>query len=141
MEIVERDGIIGVAVGENIYINGNIHDVNFDFDGELIVVPMCGYVLSAKATETVVGEHAGITYVKTVFSPMPETDEALKKIYTNFPLSIVFSSIVTAQAYPGEIMAMCDAPGYERAVITEKRKTFTKFLTFLSMIKHPLSSI
>lgn len=46
------------------------------------------------------------------------------------PLRIV-GSIIAAQAYPGEVVAMTPAPGYERVAPAEKRMNPHKFTIFV----------
>jgi len=43
---------------------------------------------------------------------------------------VVVGSIIAAQAYPGEVVAMVPAPGYERVVPDQKRMRPDKFTVF-----------
>ena len=39
--------------------------------------------------------------------------------------------IIAAQAYPGRVLGMCPAPGYERVAPAEKRMTAQKFTVYV----------
>lgn len=43
---------------------------------------------------------------------------------------VVVGSIIAAQAYPGLVVAMTPAPGYERVPLAEKRMNPDKFVVF-----------
>lgn len=130
VETREKDGIIACVVGGIEYVNGNIHPITMDCHGVAINFPVCGLVLTADAKETAAGEYKGVNLVKTAFGQLPATDEALLRIKAAFPQAIVIGSMVAATAYPGDILAMVDAPGYERSAGPEKRKSLNIFLTF-----------
>jgi hypothetical protein len=46
------------------------------------------------------------------------------------PKLIIVGSIIAAEAYPGEVVAMCPVPGYERVAPSEKRMRCDKFTIF-----------
>ena len=43
---------------------------------------------------------------------------------------LIIGSIVAAQAYPGQVVAMTPAPGYERVPVDQKRMNPDKFTIF-----------
>jgi hypothetical protein len=43
---------------------------------------------------------------------------------------LIVGSIIAAQAYPGSVVAMTTAPGYERAALAEKRMYPDKFIVY-----------
>ena len=66
-----------------------------------------------------------------------EGEEIITKLQNwaneNFPaydLRIV-GSIIAAQAYPGDVVGMTPAPGYERVAPNEKRMSLDKFTVFM----------
>jgi hypothetical protein len=70
-----------------------------------------------------------ITYVRTVFGPTAEGAEIISRAAEGADLIIV-GSIIAAQAYPGRVVAMTPAPGYERVPPAEKRMNPHKFTVF-----------
>ncbi|GAH77449.1 unnamed protein product, partial [marine sediment metagenome] len=49
---------------------------------------------------------------------------------TENPNAIIIGSIISAQAYPGEVFAMTPAPGFERVPPDQKRMNPFKFTMF-----------
>jgi len=111
-------------------LNCTPHPVAF-LDGEqLVTVEPCGATLLAKAVETPSGYFGAARLVKTVFQTSPQGEAELVQIKTEAPGVLVLGSIISAQAYPGRVMAMISAPGFERMPPAEKRFTIEKFTTF-----------
>ena len=104
-----------------------------DLDGTLKQVPQCGVLINAKPVETQVndlyvttqfcGDEAGkqtIADIKRWFADTGKTGERL----------VILGSIIAAQAYPGDVVAMVPVPGYERVAPPEKRMRCDKFTVF-----------
>jgi len=72
---------------------------------------------------------AGIRFVNTVFA---KADEGSRVIRTAFVsgADVIVGSIIAAQAYPGLIVAMTPAQGYERVPPAQKRMNPDKFTVF-----------
>lgn len=110
-------------------INTTPHPITF-LDGDRIVeVPPSGVLINARPVEEVVREGAP-TLVRTAFVGDPESEEALSRIEKEYPGVLVVGSIIAAQAYPGRVVAMIPAPGFERVPPDEKRMRTDKFTTF-----------
>ena len=111
-------------------INTTNHPLNFiDPDDGEIIVPTSGIVVSAKAVEKVVMETKGVKLVRTEFVPDNETQKLIEEIIEKSEGSILLiGSVIAAQAYPQQIVAMTPAQGYERA--KEKKMNPRKFVVF-----------
>lgn len=117
-----------------VVVNTTPHDVTLqDLDGTLKQVPQCGVLVNAKAVETqvndlyvstvFVGDEAGkqtIADIKRWFAENSKTGERL----------VILGSIIAAQAYPGDVVAMVPVPGYERVAPPEKRMRCDRFTVF-----------
>ena len=100
-------------------------------EAQPIIVPPCGILINARAVEVDAGSHpSGVKLVKTSFVPDPSSANALAKIEKNYPGAIVIGSVIAAQAFPGRVVAMCPAPGYERVAPDQKRMLPDKFTVF-----------
>lgn len=99
--------------------------------GEEFAVGRSRWLVNATATEQVVDERNVITFVKTVFSPSPDGEKMIAEIRAEFgPDVIILGSIIAAQAYPGQVVAMTPAPGFERVPPDQKRMNPFKFTIF-----------
>jgi hypothetical protein len=132
-----------IAVVENrgiTYVNTTPHEIRLVWpDGEEFVVPPSGVVINAKVREQVrtramwhqnSNQHNRITFVRTKFTKEKESLEKLAEIEKQYPGAIVIGSIIAAQAYPGRIVAMTPAPGFERVPPAEKRMRADKFTVY-----------
>ena len=113
-------------------INTTPHSVAIqDIDGTPITVPS-SVVLNAKAEEKQVSD----LFVKTVFVPTEEGKAIISEIEKAFKSQIgtgtlvIVGSMIAAQAYPEDVVAMTPVPGYERVKPAEKRMRCDKFTTF-----------
>ncbi len=121
-------------------VNTTPHALTFlNKEGETVIVPSSvapgertsPWVVNAKAVE----EQVGDDLVRTVFLGTPEGEAILDAIeawareegHDNLR---VIGSIIAAQAYPGRVLGMCPAPGYERVAPAEKRMTTQKFTVY-----------
>lgn len=122
-----------VTFGNNVaIINTTPHSVTIqDTDGTPITVPN-SVVLNAKAEEKQVSD----LFVKTVFVPTEEGKAIIADIKKAFKFQIgtgtlvIVGSMIAAQAYPEDVVAMTPVPGYERVKPAEKRMRCDKFTTF-----------
>lgn len=122
-----------VTFGNNVaIINTTPHSVTIqDTDGTPITVPS-SIILNAKAEEKQVSD----LFVKTVFVPTEEGKTIISEIKKTFKSQIgtgtlvIVGSMIAAQAYPEDIVAMTPVPGYERVKPADKRMRCDKFTTF-----------
>lgn len=123
-----------VTFGNNVaIINTTPHSVTIqDTDGTPITVPN-SVVLNAKAEEKQVSD----LFVKTVFVPTEEGKAIISEIKKAFKSQIgtgtlaIVGSMIAAQAYPEDVVAMTPVPGYERVKPADKRMRCDKFTTFV----------
>ena len=73
-----------------------------------------------------------VSVVRTMFKPMPNADEIIKSAFAA-GAHVIVGSIIAAQAYPGQVMAMTPSPGYERVPPDQKRMNPFKFTTFATV--------
>ncbi len=121
-------------------VNTTPHPISFlNREGETVVVPSSvapgertsPWVVNAKAVE----EQVSDDLVRTVFVGTPEGEVILDQLeqwareegHDNLR---IIGSIIAAQAYPGRVLGMCPAPGYERVAPAEKRMTTQKFTVY-----------
>ena len=120
------------TLSNNVTIfNATPHPITFWKEGwdEPVVVPVDA-VINAKPEETVVKVNGdGITFVKTVFLPVKDENYEKAMRWREGGV-IVVGSIVAAQAFPGEVVAMTPAPGFERVPPDQKRMNPDKFTVF-----------
>ena len=110
-------------------VNTTPHDITFQDGDQVVSIPNCGFIINARAVETVVSEGVP-SFVKTVFVGDEAGKNAIEAIRKEFPDAIIVGSIIAAQAYPGEVVAMTPMPGFERVPPAEKRMNPTKFTIF-----------
>jgi len=113
-------------------INTTPHAITFlGTDSGVVEVPPCGTLISAKAVEEDAGLHpSGARLVRTRFVATDEALEALARLERENPGAVIVGSIIAAQAFPGRVLAMTPAPGFERVPPAEKRMDPNKFTTF-----------
>jgi hypothetical protein len=111
-------------------INCTPHTLVFR-DGEVdVTVEPCGVLVNARAIETPAGKAGEAQLVKTQFLTTPQGEDELAEIETGVPGALVVGSIISAQAYPGRVVGMTPAPGFERVAPAEKRMSTVKFTVF-----------
>lgn len=132
---------MAAVVDGKTVVNTTPHAINFlDKDGNLVVVPTSvpagertsEFLVNARAVEQPVGDDT----VTTVFVGTPEGAAIIDDIEAwaaeeGIDNLRIIGSIIAAQAYPGRVLAMCPAPGYERVAPAEKRMTAQKFTVYL----------
>jgi len=100
-------------------------------EGEVYTVEPCGTLINARPVEEPAGTHtSGAELVRTRFMTDPESEEALSRLEAENPGAVIIGSIIAAQAFPGRVLAMVPAPGFERVPPAEKRMRDDKFTTF-----------
>ena len=117
-----------------VVVNSTPHPLTFLDGDDVVIVPTSvkaggktgPLVINARAIEEEVGEHL----VKTTFSGCAEGEAILDAIETEIHGAFVIGSIIAAQAYPGRVVGMVPAPGFERVPPAEKRMSVDKFTTF-----------
>lgn len=122
-----------VAFSNNIVVvNTTPHPVTMqDMDGTLVYVPN-SILINAKAVERKVSD----LFVKTEFVGTDEGKINIADIKADFARQfhngtlIIIGSIIAAQAYPGEVVAMTPVESFERVAPEQKRMRCDKFTTF-----------
>ena len=113
-----------------VVVNTTPHPLTFEdsITNSLVVVDSNTEALvNAKASETEVRPH----FVKTIFEPNKDGQDKIKAIKEYLGEEVVIiGSMITAQAYPGEVYGMTPVPGFERVAPSEKRMSDSKFTTF-----------
>jgi hypothetical protein len=110
------------------YINTTPHPITFrNADGTDFAVEPCGFLLNATAVEAIAGERNGVKLVRTAFVGN-DTGEAWLAQQPDDAL--IIGSIIAAQAYPGRVLALTPATGFERVPVSEKRMNPDKFTIF-----------
>ena len=92
-------------------------------------------IVSAAIAEAIQSEENGITFVTALFLPTDSGDAAINEMQVRAAMNditnyVIVGSIIAAQAYPGVIVAMTPAPGYERVPPAEKRMNPDKFTVY-----------
>lgn len=114
-------------------INTTPHSIRFQraVDGEVFEVPPCGILINAKVTEVSAGTHpSGAELVKVVFTGDEANTAALDKLEADNPGAVIIGSMVAAQGFPGRVLAMIPAAGFERVTPDLKRMRDDKFTSF-----------
>ena len=117
----------GVAV-----VNTTPHPITFQDGADIMTVPASQeLLLNAVPAEQAVDD----LLVKTTFSGSSDGMQIIDAIRgTPMPEGarrrLIVGSIIAAQAYPGLVVAMTPAPGYERVAPAEKRMSVSKFTTY-----------
>lgn len=117
-------------VNGTMVFNGTPHPLTFWKPGwEDVITVDVDQVINALPTEVVVKTEGGITFVKTVFQQIDKAFEIIATAQAN-GAQLIVGSIIAAQAYPGLVVSMVPAPGYERVPPDSKRMLPDKFNIF-----------
>lgn len=114
--------------------NATPHSITF-WDGEWatpIVVPSDAVVsaaVSEKPCNAAGWVTRGIEFVTPAFKRTAAGQVTVKAAY-QAGADLIIGSIIAAQAYPGQVVAMVPAPGYERVPPAEKRMRPDKFTMY-----------
>lgn len=113
-------------------INTTPHIISIqNIDGTLITVPT-SVILNASTEEEAVND----LFVKTNFVGTSQGRAMIADIKgTHASLHdgtrlVIVGSMIAARAYPGDVVALCPVPGYERVAPAEKRMRCDKFTVF-----------
>ena len=109
--------------------NTTPHPISFGVGDEVKEVPT-SVLINASSSEEVVKVEGGVQFVRTKFTGNEEGHALIAAMKEAYPEAIIVGSIIAAQAYPGEVVAMTPLPGYERVAPAEKRMNPRKFTTF-----------
>jgi len=100
------------------------------YNNKITTVPPCGTIINAKPVETPAGERYGATLVRTQFIADEVNQAALDRLEAEYPRGLIVGSIIAAQAFPGRVLGLTPAPGFERVPVAEKLMSATKFTVF-----------
>ena len=113
-------------------VNVTPHELSFLDNGELVTVPTSGILINAKVVNQENAEGA-VTYCTPAFVADEESERNLRLLEESLPAgTLVVGSIVAAQAYPGRVVGMVPAPGFERVPPAEKRMSTSRFTRYCS---------
>ncbi len=113
-------------------INVTPHSIRFqNTAGSVYEVEPSGILVNARPVEDAAGTHpSGAELVRTRFEADPASETALAQLEQENPGAIIVGSIIAAQAFPGRVLAMVPAQGFERVPPAEKRMRDDKFTVF-----------
>lgn len=120
-------------IGEEktMIVNTTPHPITFrNEDGTEFTVAPSGVIINAKPVEEEAGERAGAKLVRTKFVTEPASEVAIAKLEAENPDGIIVGSLIAAQAYPGRVLGMTPAAGFERVPVEQKRMNPRKFTTY-----------
>lgn len=118
--------------------NATPHSITF-FDGVSLIEVESDKVINASVEEKLAyvnklgadEAHADeVIFVRTEFVGTQEGREIVRQAIIEQGADVVVGSIIAAQAYPGDVVAMVPYPGFERVSPAEKRMRIDKFTTF-----------
>lgn len=116
-------------------VNATPHPLSFqDINGDKVIVPTSvpagersgPLVINARAMETQVSPYL----VKTVFLATPEGEAIIKAIndeYDGEQNVMIVGSMIAVNAFPGKVVGLCPAPGFERVPPQDKLMRCDKF--------------
>ena len=115
-------------------INATPRSIRFQDGDKIVEIPSSvkegektgPFVINASVETMPSGNHL----VKSVFTPSEEGEKLIKVINAIKPDAFIIGSIIAAQAYPGKVVGMVPAPGFERVPPAEKRMSCEQFTTF-----------
>lgn len=114
-----------------LVVNCTPHPIRFQTAMGIVQVPESGYTLAAEPIEKTVSTNGAVQYVKTVFAATTKGYLEIESIYSlvDEPVLIV-GSIISAQAYPGDVVSLVPVPGSERAKPADKLYRCDKWNVF-----------
>jgi hypothetical protein len=120
-----------------VIFNSTPHAITFWDTATIVIVPP-DTVINAQVEEQETGKvlyspNGSVTgFVKTAFVPTEEGRETIRSVRESEggDAVIIVGSIIAAQAYPGEVVAMTPAVGFERVPPAEKRANPFRFTVF-----------
>jgi len=113
-------------------VNVTPHELSFLDNGELVTVPTIGILVNAKVVNQENSDGV-ITFCTPEFVADEESERNLRLLEESLPAgTLVVGSIVAAQSYPGRVVGMVPAPGFERVPPAEKRMSTSRFTRYCS---------
>ena len=110
--------------------NSTPHNITFWKEGwEDVVIVEPDNVINAVPTEKVVRVENDVEFVTTEFQPTKE-GKLQVLVAGEAGADVIVGSIIAAQAYPEQVVAMTPCKGYERVAPAEKRMNPDKFTVF-----------
>lgn len=114
-----------------ILVNCTPRPIRFmDLDGEVRTVQPSGYTLRAISQEQLVWVESGCEFVRTVFVASLEGSDEVMEITRRGLLPV--GSIISAQAWPGQVVSLVLVEGHERKPPSERLYRCDKFNVYLS---------
>ncbi|MBC8063045.1 MAG: hypothetical protein H7Y18_20630 [Clostridiaceae bacterium] len=132
-EIIDEIQVNGEGIKVITFSNGRTilnttpYTMSFDDNGKGVKVPPCGFLLNSTVSEEKVSD----IFITTKYIGNQEGFrflDAVKEINEDI---IIVGSIVSAQAYPRRVVAMCAMKGYEKAAPGKKRMNPNLFTIFM----------
>ena len=104
-------------------INTTPHVIRFqNQNGEVYEIEPSGVLVNARPMEEAAGMHpSGVELIRTRFEADPASEQELAKLERENPGAIIVGSIIAAQAFPGRVLAMVPAAGFEMVPPDQKR--------------------
>lgn len=108
-------------------LNCTPHVVRFLDNEDIVEVPPCGITLPARADEQVDYRTKTVELVRTVFIPDTEQLRIVQELLQYYYEVLLVGSIISAQAYAGDVVGMIPVQGYERVSSDKKLMRIDKF--------------
>ena len=105
------------------------HPVVFTDDGYDVVAFPCGATLQATPVRRYARSQGKVEIFKTEYLSSGEGVVELYEILEKAPEALILGSIISAKTYPGQVVALIPAEGYERETFARKYSS-RKFITF-----------
>lgn len=132
-EIIDEIEINGEGIKVVTFSNGRTimnttpYTISFDDNGKVVKVPSCGFLLNSTVSEEKVSD----IFTTTKYIGNQEGFRFLDSVKELDENIVIVGSIVSAQAYPRKVVAMCAMKGYEKAAPAKKRMNPNLFTIFM----------
>ena len=111
-------------------VNTTPHSLTF-LDGDKVVEVLNSGVLINARVENNATKEGVVTFKVPKFVSEPESEERLQILESEVPPgTLVIGSIIAAKAYPGRVVGMIPAPGFERVPPAEKLMSVWEFTRY-----------
>lgn len=114
--------------GLNIF-NATPHPIRFLHPDGTVETVEPDAVVNAVPEEVVVTYRRGAALVRARYRPTPEGRAIIHQAKKD-GADLIVGSVIAAQAYPGEVVAMTPAPGHERVPPEQKMMNPNKFVIY-----------
>ena len=108
-------------------LNCTPHVIKFLDNEDVIEVPPCGITLPVRTEEQVDYRTNTVELVRTVFVPDTEQLHIVQELLQYYYEVLLVGSIISAQAYAGDVVGMIPVQGYERVSPDKKLMRIDKF--------------